>query len=223
MLVLALVLSPAAPARGPVEKAGPLDLKITVRVHDLAKVPNGAWTQARNVATQVLRHAGIEALWLYCPADSTKDAEISACEAPMGPQDLELRIIPQTATDIAGPDDVIGLALLNQGDFPTTAMIFFDRVERLSWEMLESSTGGIFVGAMWLNTWQGLTLGVAMTHEIGHLLLNSRDHAREGVMLPSWNREDLLRAAGGNSRFTAAEAGQLRNQVMERTRTAQGF
>src|SRR5262249_24069581 len=38
-------------------------------------------------------------------------------------------------------------------------------------------------------------LGIAMAHEIGHLMLRSREHSSEGIMRPYWSSTNLQSAA----------------------------
>jgi hypothetical protein len=60
------------------------------------------------------------------------------------------------------------------------------------------------------------SLGHAMAHEIGHLLLGTNSHSPTGLMRARWDRSDLLRAATGWLIFTDDESERLRAEVRSR-------
>jgi hypothetical protein len=55
-------------------------------------------------------------------------------------------------------------------------------------------------------------LGYVMVHEIAHLVLPSRAHARFGLMRERWDTEDLGRMAAGFLRFTTSEERLIRDR-----------
>src|SRR5262249_55447536 len=57
-------------------------------------------------------------------------------------------------------------------------------------------------------------LGIAMAHEIGHLLLQSREHSSEGIMRRYWSSTDLQSAAQSGLHFTAEQARRMRDEVL---------
>jgi hypothetical protein len=57
-------------------------------------------------------------------------------------------------------------------------------------------------------------LGIAMAHEIGHLLLRSREHSSAGIMRRSWPSADLQSAAQARLRFTAEQSQRMRDEVL---------
>ena len=68
---------------------------------------------------------------------------------------------------------------------------------------------------------EALLLGATMAHEIGHLLLGSKAHARSGVMCPHFGHEHVRLAARGELRFTADQAGSMKVEVRRRLRAVQ--
>ena len=60
------------------------------------------------------------------------------------------------------------------------------------------------------------TLGPAIAHEIGHLLLRSNAHSAAGVMQPCWRGKDLHQASQGLLLFTAEQAEFIRAEVIQR-------
>lgn len=56
-------------------------------------------------------------------------------------------------------------------------------------------------------------LAAAMAHEIGHLLLPSREHARDGLMRACWDAPEFAQASAGQLRFSATDAAAIRAQL----------
>ena len=61
----------------------------------------------------------------------------------------------------------------------------------------------------------GILLGHAMAHELGHLLLQSMEHSRTGIMRSRWGKEELLRAESGRLLFTADQATAMTERLMK--------
>ena len=59
-------------------------------------------------------------------------------------------------------------------------------------------------------------LGLAMAHEIGHVLLNSNSHAPSGLMRADWSRTELRRQDAAAWSFLETEAAQVRVTALER-------
>jgi hypothetical protein len=53
-------------------------------------------------------------------------------------------------------------------------------------------------------------LGLAIAHEIGHVLLNSNTHAAAGLMRADWSRKELRRTDGTAWNFLETEAAMVR-------------
>ena len=62
----------------------------------------------------------------------------------------------------------------------------------------------------------GVTLGVVMAHELGHLLLGSHNHSARGVMKPQWSRDDLMKAYFGGLGFNREQIKRIRSSVVAR-------
>ena len=59
-------------------------------------------------------------------------------------------------------------------------------------------------------------LGLAMAHEMGHLLLQSAAHSAAGIMRAQWLPKDLRDAEGGFLMFTREQDRLMRNEVRRR-------
>jgi hypothetical protein len=150
-------------------------------------------------ATVVLATAGVRAIWQQ-ETDDAKEAhsvDLSAAQV-WRTQDSGLRqyLVLTVVRGVAA--DYLQGAL--GGAFPdaqtgVNAMIFYDRVERLK------QSNEIDMGTV---------LGLAMTHEIGHVLLRSSAHSQGGIMKSPWTKTDLQHAAARLSNFTALEREAIR-------------
>jgi hypothetical protein len=58
-----------------------------------------------------------------------------------------------------------------------------------------------------------VVLGIAMAHEVGHLLLPDNSHAASGIMRREWSQSDYQKARLGQLMFTDAEARLMRAEV----------
>jgi len=76
------------------------------------------------------------------------------------------------------------------------ATVFYDRVEL-------GTRGGDISGV----------LGLAIAHELGHLLLGSGEHIDEGIMRPHWTRKDLHRDRRHLFLFTSEQAERIRTKI----------
>jgi len=59
-------------------------------------------------------------------------------------------------------------------------------------------------------------LGLAMAHEIGHVLLDSNTHAATGLMRADWSRRELRRKDAAAWSFLETEAAHVRSAALER-------
>ena len=57
-------------------------------------------------------------------------------------------------------------------------------------------------------------LGNVAAHELGHLLLGSNSHARDGIMKARWQREELLKVRRDNLLFTTEQAQRMRGRLV---------
>ena len=162
-----------------------------MKLFDDAAVGNGVLHIAEQIAASILSTASVEIVWLPCR--SINLSNMTVCEAPRGA--LEIHILPEPLTTDSH-EDTLGIALLHDpaGD---RAAVFFSRAR----EVAATSAGGIEVAQV---------LGCAMAHEIGHLLLKSGTHSREGVMRADFQTADFRKAVRNELTFTSAERDLIR-------------
>ena len=222
ILVLGFLLSssPAGFAAQPTLDSGEPGGEITVRLYNYAQVPEGTLARAETIAEHIFRHAGIETTWLACPTDGDI-SKYPACRRPLGPRDLVVRIMPQPKARYTQQKHVLGFALLpSDGSFGNVVNVYFERVEKLTFENLRSVTDGLFSQALPPKICTSLILGCVIAHEMGHLLLGSNSHSRHGIMRPNWSRQDLEDAYFGRQCFTSRQAKRLHADVRVRALSA---
>lgn len=146
---------------------------LVVRVYNVSGLPTRDLREANRVATAALRPAGIDVRWTPCPA-----AGDAVCRAPLGANEAVLRLIPAAARMTADPASLGSTLLDRQGRQPVLATVFMDRVETV---------------ALRAHVDRSRLAGLAMAHELGHLLLNAPGHAVDGLMRAFWT-DDALRS-----------------------------
>ena len=203
-LTLCLMLSSALSAWAESREASASpEAVITVRVYNYAGVPSKTLASAKREATWIFRRAGIGLDWQDCALTADELIENPACEAVKGPTVVSLRILPRTmAARLHAGTTAFGITFYPEGDgFPATTNVFYERVTLLA-----------ALGV----SYEAVTLGHVMAHELGHVLLGSGSHSRAGIMHVPWQAKDLRAAALSQFSFSAREAKQMRKQVRAR-------
>ena len=174
---------------------------IFIRVFNNLDVPAGDLAAARQQAGAILRDAGIQAVWLNCWQGDRQPSDAPfRCREPLD-DDLVLRLQKTHKAD--GSKFVsMGFSLVRDDHAaPFLSTVYVDRVESVA------RAAGIDARRL---------LGLAIAHEIGHLLLNSNSHARTGLMRADWSRAELRRNEAGAWRFLHSEAADLRAAALQR-------
>ncbi len=70
-------------------------LAVQIRLYDYAHLPADTMAEAQEVASFIFHLAGVETVWLRCPTETSDVTDRSACNAPQGPADLIIRILPR--------------------------------------------------------------------------------------------------------------------------------
>jgi hypothetical protein len=172
---------------------------LTVRLYNLADAPAKEIVQARNEAGRIFMQAGIEVRWLPCALSLQEALKNTACEEPSGPLDLDLVISTSSNTRPGiATDTSLGFA------FPlarqSQAVVLLERATKLA------ASSGVPAG---------IILGNAMAHEIGHLLMQSMEHSRTGIMRSRWGKDELHHAEMGTLLFTPEQAIAMRNGMLK--------
>jgi hypothetical protein len=168
--------------------------QVTVFVSDSANAPEEIVVAAEQDAGRIFRQAGVDLEWVNCEAQARNLWQSQCLDRRMGPA-LVVRIIPHART-LA--NDIFGVSFLDH-DAGTYADLFFEPIVQLHEQNRDISLAPI--------------VGDVLAHELGHLLLGSNAHSRDGIMQPHWTREQLRRAAMGQMRFNKEQSARMRTRI----------
>ena len=173
----------------------PQAAKVMVNVYNEAEVPTRLLVPAIQEATRIFRKAGVDSLWRECQSPKVDPSRLSECEPPPGHTILSLRIVPWSSK--LGKA-VFGTAFLSPQGEGTYCDVFYDSVEKLhqDWHVSLSRV-----------------LGYTMAHEVGHLLLGTNAHSPIGIMLPSWQKQQLRKIEMGTLLFTPEQARSMQHKL----------
>jgi hypothetical protein len=168
-------------------------LSVVIHLFNAANVPAPVVARAQSELARVYRDIGVSIEWLP-PAD----AHIH------GPDEIHVILIPyETGGLQQNLHPVLGAAIRTPHG-TKVAYVFYRRVEA---EAAQYSVSPAFI------------LACAMAHEIGHLLLpgglHEGGHSPTGLMRPTWNRDDFIRADRGQPRFDDDQAALIRDQPQQ--------
>ena len=175
--------------------AGPA---ITIRVVNEAADPESL-SRARLEVSEIFARSGIDLIWRDCVLARTDGPVRDACQGDRGPAEFWMRIVIRRPPHAS--KNVLGFAELDT----RSAGIYYPAAAGIA---QRSGTGA------------GRILGAAMAHEIGHLLLGARAHARHGVMRANWDLGQIDRISRGALDFTPDEARLLRERLWKLTPAA---
>ncbi len=175
---------------------------IFIRSYNNFGVPAVDLAAAREHAQAVFQEAGLTITWIDCWAGGRRETfgTETRCQAPVG-GDIVLRL--QKTRDADGSRFVsMGFSLVRtSGATPFLSTVYVDRVESVA------RGAGIDTG---------LVLGLAIAHEVGHVLLNDNTHAAQGLMRADWSRSELRRNDATAWHFLETEAAHVRSAALKR-------
>ena len=143
---------------------------IRVRVNNYTQATPAMLAGAEREAGRILGKAGLQTVWLDCPAgQSTADPQ-DPCREPLEATDIVLRVLSES-TQNKFQDTAFGFAVV-----PILASVYYDYAVRLA----RSDNAEFEIP---------IILGCVIAHEIGHLLLGSNSHSVSGIMQGHWERD----------------------------------
>lgn len=179
-----------------------LAVTIVIRSFNNAGVPAADLAAARKHAEAVFQQAGLNIVWADCWAGgrSRPAEEAPRCQTPVG-GDIVLRLQKTRAIDRSRFVSM-GFSLVKTADgAPFLSTVYVDRTESV---------------ARVAGTDPRRVLGLAMAHEIGHVLLNSNTHSAAGLMRADWSRTELRRKDEAAWHFLESEAATVRASALAR-------
>jgi hypothetical protein len=175
---------------------------IFIRSYNNFGVPAPDLAVAREHAQAILQEAGVNVVWIDCWAGGRREAvdTVDRCQEPVGSA-IVLRLQKTRETDRSRFVSM-GFSLVGIRDAaPFLATVYVDRAESVA------RGAGIDPRRV---------LGLAIAHEVGHVLLNSNSHAPSGLMRADWSRTELRRQDPAAWHFLETEAAQVRMTALER-------
>jgi hypothetical protein len=175
-------------------------LLVTVYVFNSIHVSARDLIKAEAQAARIFDTAGIKVIWVA--GLTAQDATGHAAGEAWNPTNLDLRIWTRLmARGTAIPSNALGYCLsMKLGQ----AVVLADAIQNLA--------------VSW-GTDAADLLGLAMAHEIGHLVLQTASHSANGMMEPRYLQKDLVNAERGGLMFTREETNSMRNEVRRRMGT----
>ena len=170
---------------------------IVVLVYNYAAVSPSTMSRAREKVNRLYREAGVEIEWLDPLADSRY--RINPASNPS--QRFTVQILIRSRRPSRGPsmpESVMGEALPTD-DNGGTLSVFYDQMVRVARRHNQPLAN---------------ILGLAIAHEMGHLLLPVHAHSDTGIMRPEWGADDIRRGVDGALAFTSAQAALIRARVV---------
>lgn len=174
------------------------ELQVTVKVYNGINLSPSELSQAERTAERIFGYAGIQLTWTTGLLAADVDENVPSLKWNAA-SSLQLRLWPRAmAGKRPSSSETLGFCLsFENGD----AVVLADDVRER---------------AVFGTTNFADLLGLAMAHELGHLLLGSPAHSVAGVMRARWTEKGLRDDDRGYLRFTADEAESMRSEVRRR-------
>ena len=183
---------------------------ITIHVHNYARVAPNTLAEAEEVATGIFREAGVETRWANSVLHAEDDPEPFAGHLTYSFADIQLSILPREMSDRLGLSrDVMGVV---PGADAQIAYVFDSKVEAL----FQTTLSAYRTGHIDRRVSESQILGIAIAHELGHLLLDLQGHSADGIMRGEWGLTDLRNAAFQMLLFTPQQSEVLRANARSR-------
>lgn len=184
-------------------------LQIGVRLYNDARVPEAKVRAAEEVAARVLQQAEIETEWSDCTViGGVVRSDSPLCARPLRATNLVVYFVDRLEAHFSRVDrNALGYSIIpDTHELASMAYVSYLRIQKLSASTSASAED---------------LLGLAVAHEIGHLLFGSNQHANQGIMRATWRLRDLEAKAWDEFQFTQNQGKQLRVGVEARRQADQ--
>ena len=186
---------PEPGSRGVLDAAS--ELRVTVQVYNGVNLSSSELSRAEREAAKIFQYAGIQLTWTagVLGAGVNENTPSERWNTAF----LQLRIWTRAMVGKKPlGSETLGLCI-----------------------SLENGDALVLADAIWKRAAFGTTdptdlLGLAMAHELGHLLLRSARHSVTGIMRARWSERQLRDDDRGYFRFTPGEAETMQNEVRRR-------
>ena len=195
LLPAAFLLSDAiAAAQSPREVRPETPLSIHTLVYNQGGMDAATLNETMAVSARVLERARVKLVWSDCSTRGRVEPIDEMCTLPLPANGFVLVIQQQFGAKLRR--SALGYAIVpGKRTFGNRLNVSLQRARHLAEKY---------------NVALASVLGCGIAHELGHLLLQSQEHAAGGVMCAQWGNQELVDAARNNLIFTAAEAARMR-------------
>jgi len=178
-------------------------LRITVHVYDYGQAPRTVIAGAQAEAAGVLSRASLETIWLDCTKHADSRSPDPACSVNSGNVDFVMNIVNRLEDSYPWVHRAaLGFSVIPaDGEVGSTSYVSLPRVRALA------APGHVPEAKL---------LGLAMTNELGHLLLGSADHSYRGIMRAFWPARYFENFDASEFLFTNNQIKHLRAAVLAR-------
>ena len=178
--------------------AADLPSVVAIRTYDYVGTPAKDLSVAKAEVDTILQEVGIQIEWIDCPIVSRNQPQPDRCRQAAAPHELLLRFVKDPAP-VEGRPVTLGASLIDRvADAGVLITVYPGLVKAQLADLRDSA---------------GLGLGRVIAHEIGHMLLGTREHARRGLMRAVWVTQDGQPNFLSNWRFLPDEGRQMRNRL----------
>ena len=179
--------------------------QVVIRIYDSAAIDDAQRADAIRTAAAVVAEAGVRADWHDC----TVNIPGGRCDRPRDARGLIVRLLPTFHSGLIAPRG----AVETRHNPDASGLI-------LGWAVVESSSGAGTLATIFMDRMQAvvsrtnvppaLLLGRAIAHEVGHLLLRTSAHSRDGLMRDVWTDEELALDRPADWLFAASDRLRIR-------------
>ena len=173
--------------------------RISIIIFNLAPVSASVFDQIEREVTRILDQAGIEPRWVNCSQPiSTATSELSPCDRPPAPNEFVLQLV----AGVSRPRSGLKGYTLGKSFAPQQGKSFATLSCGTVRNLLERA--------------QGTLLGYAAAHEMGHMLLGSNAHSKQGIMRAHWEDQDFEQMSKGALLFTPDQSRRMAENIQAR-------
>jgi hypothetical protein len=177
------------------------ELAITIHLYNYAGIAPAVLAEAEATSDGLLAEAGVKTDRLDCtPGSPAKDGEDSCGRVSLATH-FQMNLLKREGNFAGRSQTWLGFSVLPRGGQPGSLAY----ISVLRANVLRTPDASV-----------GRVIGLAMAHELGHLLLGTSAHAFIGIMRAKWRKIDMADSAGSALRFTREESRLLRVAVDSR-------
>jgi hypothetical protein len=165
---------------------------VTVRVYDTAGVGIASHLATLDLAAGIVSETSISLSWRTC-------GKTDSCADALGQGELILRLASSPVPGDVKSNPQLGSAVIDKEKrLGVLATVYCDRV---AWRASRAKVD------------EHLLLSRVIAHELGHLLLGTTSHTRDGLMRADWTRDELMRVDPSAWSFSPGEVSAIRTRI----------